>query len=81
MRKWSGKFFLRKIDNHPSPDAVKFNYVFVTLAGNGDSGKVLADLKKAGFALVEQRGERYVGGFDPAKSGELAKVPGVSKGT
>ena len=43
----------------------------------GDADKVLADLKAAGFNLVEQRGERYVGGFDLAKMQDLTKIPGV----
>ena len=67
----------RPIGQTPAPDALKFNYVFVTIAG--DTNKVLSDLKAAGFNLVEQRGEanRYVGGFDVAKMQELAKIPGV----
>lgn len=66
---------LQKIGQAPSPDALKFNYVFVTL--QGDEDKVLADLKTAGFNLVERRGARYVGGFDPAKAQDLMKIPGV----
>ncbi len=68
-------FELRPIGQTPAPDALKFNYVFITIAG--DPGKALAELKTAGFNLVEQRGGRYVGGFDPAKGQELAKIPGV----
>ncbi len=68
-------FQLRPIGQTPAPDALKFNYVFITIAGDPD--KALAVLKAAGFNLVEQRGGRYVGGFDPAKGQELAKIPGV----
>lgn len=68
-------FTLQKIGERPTPEAVKFNFVYLRIAG--DTAKVLADLKLAGFSLVERRGERYVGGFDPAKLAELAKIPGV----
>lgn len=69
-------FILKKIGDQPSPDGLKFNFVYVTISG--DTQKVLADLKKAGFNLVEPRGGRYVGGFDPAKIADLAKIPGVT---
>ena len=66
---------LRPIGRTPASDALKFNYVFVTIAGVPD--RALAELKTAGFNFVEQRGQRYVGGFDPAKMQDLARIPGV----
>ena len=61
----------------PASDALKFNFVFVTLSG--DTAKALADLKSAGFALIEQRGHRHVGAFDPAALAKLQIIPGVTK--
>lgn len=66
---------MRKIGSTPAADALKFNYVFVTI--DGDDEKVLAALKTAGFTLVQKRSGRYVGGFDPAAASELAAIPGV----
>jgi cytochrome c oxidase cbb3-type subunit II len=70
-------FVTQKLGERPAPDALKFAYVFVTLAG--DTEKVLADLKTAGFSPVAQRGERYLGAFDPAKLEQLTKIAGVQK--
>ncbi len=75
MAPFSFLFEVRPIGRTPAPNALKFNYIFVTIAG--DPAKVLADLKTAGFNLVERRGRRYVGGFDPAKMHDLAGIPGV----
>lgn len=70
-------FEMRKIGRSPAAEALKLGYVFVTISGAPD--KVLGDLKSAGFNLIEQRGERYVGAFDPAKMSALLAIPGVSK--
>lgn len=64
------------IGSVPATNAVQFNYVFVTLSGDAD--KVLEELKNAGFAYIEPRGDRYLGGYDPAKADELLKVNGVT---
>lgn len=68
-------FTVQKISGAPRPDALKFNFVFLTIAG--DTSKVLADLKSAGFTLVEQRADRYVGAFDPANISALQSIAGV----
>lgn len=68
-------FQLRPIGQTPASDALRFDYVFITITG--DSSKVLADLKTAGFNLVELRGQRYVGGVDPTKIQDLSMIPGV----
>ncbi len=68
-------FRLQPIGQTPSADALRFNFVYVTLAG--DINKVLQDLNAAGFTLVEKRGDRYLGQFEPAKAADLLKVAGV----
>jgi cytochrome c oxidase cbb3-type subunit 2 len=68
-------FEVKEIGANPARDALQFPYVFITIAG--DEAKTLADLKTAGFNLVEKRGDRFVGGLDPAKTLEVMKVAGV----
>ena len=68
---------LRKIEDQPSADALKFAYVYVTLEKQDPT--TTARLKAAGFTGIETRGGRWVGAFDPAKRDGLLKVPGVKK--
>ena len=68
-------FTTKEIGSVLSAGALRFNYVYVTI--DGDAATVLPRLKDAGFNLVEKRGGRYVGGFDPAKAADLQKLPGV----
>lgn len=69
-------YSVQPIGSTPSANALRFNYVYVTVSG--DATRALDSLKAAGFSYVEQRGDRYVGGFDPAKVQTLLAVPGVS---
>lgn len=76
MAPFSFLFTVHKIGVAPTPDALKFNYVYITISG--DEKRVLADLQAVGFALVEQRGaSRFVGGLDPTLLGQVSKVAGV----
>ncbi len=65
----------KKIGSVPSPDALVFNYVFVTI--EQDEQKVLEELTNAGFVPVEKRDGKWVGQFDPADRETLAQIPGV----
>lgn len=70
-------YVLRKIENQPSADALKFAYVYVTL--EKDDAAAMAEVEAAGFTGIENRGGRWVGPFDVAKRDSLLKVPGVKK--
>lgn len=66
---------LEPIGQAPNPKALVFDYIYVTI--EDDPQRVLADLAAAGFRLVEQRGERYVGAFDPNQIESLSRIAGV----
>jgi cytochrome c oxidase cbb3-type subunit 2 len=70
-------FDLRSIVGQPSPDALRFDYVYVTLAD--DSLATLDTLAQHGFVVIDKRSGRYLGRFDPAKASELTQLAGVSK--
>ena len=75
MAPFSFLFDLRQVGVAPAPDALKFNYVYITISG--EEPRVLTNLQAAGFALVEQRGSRYVGGLDPTLRGQITQITGV----
>jgi cytochrome c oxidase cbb3-type subunit 2 len=69
---------VRPAEGGRRPDALQFNFVYVTLK-DGDESRQLEALKAAGFTPILQRGGRWAGSFDPAKAAELLKVTGVEK--
>lgn len=66
---------IKPVGQQPSPEALKFAYVYITL----DTQKpATADaLKSAGFTTIDTRSGRHLGAFDPARRADLLKVPGV----
>lgn len=65
----------RPIVGQPSLDAIPFPFIYVTL--KDASPQSLEAAKAAGFRPAEQRGTRWVGGFDPARLEKLRSAPGV----